>query len=249
MAAFADHFSSAAGDYVTYRPHYPVALFDWLARQAPARGRAWDCGTGSGQAAIPLASHFGAVIATDPSVSQLAHADGRFGVHYAAMTAEQPGIASQSIALITVAQALHWFDRDQFYSEATRILMRGGILAAWCYRLAIIDPDIDALIGRFHAKTVGPYWPPERAFVDAGYSSLSFPFDEREVPPFYMEARWTLRQLAGYLSTWSAVGRYRASRGSDPMPSLMNELIPLWGDPPASRLVRWPLDVRAGMRG
>jgi methylase of polypeptide subunit release factors len=70
--SFQDHFSARATDYSKSRPLYPPALFEQLARLAPGRGVAWDCGTGNGQAATGIAEHFDQVIATDPSTAQLA---------------------------------------------------------------------------------------------------------------------------------------------------------------------------------
>lgn len=63
--SFKDHFLETAAGYVRFRPRYPEALFDYLAGEAPGRERAWDCATGSGQAAIGLARHFEQGIATD----------------------------------------------------------------------------------------------------------------------------------------------------------------------------------------
>ncbi|MEX2155506.1 MAG: class I SAM-dependent methyltransferase [Gemmatimonadales bacterium] len=72
--SFADHFSGVSAAYAAFRPHYPEALFTFLAQAAPARQAAWDCGTGSGQAALGLARHFARVTATDASDAQIAHA-------------------------------------------------------------------------------------------------------------------------------------------------------------------------------
>ena len=65
--SFKDHFSNLAHDYTKYRPHYPDELFDYLASLAATHDRAWDCGTGNGQAARGLARRFKEVIATDAS--------------------------------------------------------------------------------------------------------------------------------------------------------------------------------------
>ena len=70
--AFTDHFASVAADYAKFRPGYPSALFDFLATVSPDHELAWDCGTGTGIGAIPLAGRFSAVVATDASAAQLA---------------------------------------------------------------------------------------------------------------------------------------------------------------------------------
>lgn len=64
--AFLDLFSENANLDAAARPRYPEELFTFIAAQAPARNRAWDCGTGSGQAAVSLAERFAEVVATDP---------------------------------------------------------------------------------------------------------------------------------------------------------------------------------------
>jgi SAM-dependent methyltransferase len=243
---FRDHFSSAAPDYRTYRPRYPASLFEALAAATPHRRLAWDCATGSGQAAVALAGHFDAVAATDASEQQLAAAEPRAGVGYRRARAEASGLPDASVALVTVAQALHWFDRPAFFAEVRRVCSRGGLLAAWCYGLMEIDPSVDPVVHRFYAETVGPYWPPERGLVESGYRGIDFPFEEIVLPRAHMEALWTLDELCGYLGTWSATLRYRSANGSDPVPLLKEALRPLWGDRPAARQLRWPLAVRAG---
>lgn len=246
-SSFPDHFSASAAGYAAYRPGYPAALFEWLAGVAPRNGVAWDCGTGSGQAATALAEHVGLVVATDPSTPQLAHAVPHPRVRYAAMSAERSAIVSASVALITVAQALHWFDRRAFFAEALRVLVPRGVIAVWSYGVVgLRDEALDALVRRFHAETVGPYWPPERRLVDEGYRDLTLPFDPIEAPAFAMEATWTLDQLAGYLSTWSAVQRARTATGDDPVPGLVESLRAAWGAAGASRRVEWPLTLLVG---
>ncbi len=247
MASFPDHFSAASDRYAACRPTYPDLLYEWLGQHAPASARAWDCGTGNGQAAVALRAHFREVIATDPSESQIRHAPPVPAVLYVVATAEASGLAAGSIGLVTVAQALHWFDLPRFYEEVRRVVVPGGVVAAWSYGLLTIDPEIDAIIGRFNKDQVGQYWPPERALVDAGYSGIEFPFTEVCAPLIAMSARWTLSQLGGYLETWSAVTRYRTAVGRNPVPALMRSLRPAWGDPHASRALRWPLAFRVGV--
>jgi SAM-dependent methyltransferase len=249
-STFADHFSTTAAAYAVYRPRYPDALFAWLASAAPGVERAWDCATGNGQAAAGLAVHFTNVVATDPSTAQLAHAARGARVHYAAMTAERPALAAHSVQLVTVAQALHWLDRDAFYAEARRVLVPGGLLAIWSYALGVFgEPALDEALRRFYSETVGPFWPAERSIIDAGYAALEFPFDELTPPPIVMEVSWSLDQLAGYLSTWSAVQRARSATGRDPLPGFVAALEPRWGDGTMRRTLRWPLAMRVGRTG
>ena len=205
MTGFRDHFASAAPAYAAFRPRYPAALFAALAEQAPGRHMAWDCATGSGQAAIGLAEQFEQVEATDASAAQLAAALAHPRVRYRQAPADASGLAPHSVELVTVAQALHWLDRPAFYAEARRVLAPGGVVAVWCYGLVELGAGVDEPIRAFYERTVGPYWPPERALVDSGYRTIDFPFAELALPAITMEAELTLQELGGYLGTWSAV--------------------------------------------
>ena len=246
MSPFIDRFAFAAGDYAAYRPRYPDPLFDWLRQRLPNASWVWDCGTGSGQAALALASRFPNVLATDPSMAQLAHAEPAERLSYVAMTAESCAVRDHSINLVTVAQALHWFDRVAFFNEAKRVLAPGGLLAVWSYGLGSIAPGLDELLRHFHDVTVGPYWSPARWLVESGYAGIEFPFEEEATPDILMQASWTLPQLGGYLSTWSAVGKYREVTGQDPLPTVLRALAERWGAPHVARQVRWPLRLRVG---
>ena len=241
--SFRDHFSRAAAGYASFRPHYPDALFDFVAARAPGLDLAWDCGTGSGQAALGLAHHFKRVVATDASATQIAHATPHSAVEYRVAPAERSGLADRSVDLVTAAQALHWFDIAAFWAEVRRVLVPGGVLAVWCYDLLEVGPDVDRILRRFYSETVGPFWPPERRLVETGYRTVPFPFVELPVPTFGMEHAMTLSQLGGYVRTWSATIRYMDARGRDPVDALLEELAPLWGE---ARTTRWPLAVRAG---
>ncbi len=244
---FTDHFAPVAADYASFRPRYPASLFAWLASIAPGRALAWDCAAGSGQASRDLAAYFERVVATDASATQIAAAVPHPRVDYRVAPAEASGLPEAAVDLITVAQALHWFDLDRFYAEARRVLRPGGILAAWTYGvLAVAGEAVDAQVQTFYQETVGPYWPPERRYVESGYRTLPFPFVELEPPEFHMEVSWTLPELLGYLRSWSATGRYLAEQGHDPVTALAAVLAPLWGSPRDRRRITWPLAVRAG---
>ncbi len=241
---FKDHFSHASDDYRRWRPGYPRELFAWLASLCSTRELAWDCATGSGQAAVALSEDFRRVVATDASSAQIAEAERGERVEYLVAPAEQSPLADASADLVTVAQALHWFDVDRFHAEARRVLKPGGVLAEWGYGLAYVAPPIDVALLEFAGRTVGPYWPPERALVESAYSTVPFPFPRVAAPEFSMTARWSLDRFVAYIGTWSSVAGYRKAHGSDPLPALTAGLAPLWGE--GERDVRWPLLLRVG---
>jgi ubiquinone/menaquinone biosynthesis C-methylase UbiE len=246
---FRDHFSSVAKRYADFRPHYPAVLFDYLATLAPRNSLVWDCACGNGQATVDLAQRFDRVIATDASAQQVRAAGREPNVKYRVATAEQSGLPDGSAGLITVAQALHWFDLERFYAEAKRVLQPSGVLAAWAYGINEVEGGaVNDLVQEFYSKTVGPYWPPERKLVEEGYRSIPFPFSEIAPPAFRLEANWTLDQLIGYFSTWSATNRFIKARGSNPLEPLSEALARVWGDPNTARVVVWPLSLRIGRK-
>jgi SAM-dependent methyltransferase len=246
---FTDHFSKLAQLYSAFRPSYPDALFDYLAGLCGERHLAWDCACGSGQATLPLAERFEAVLGTDASAKQVSVATRSPKVEYRAAAATASGLEPESADLVTVAQALHWFDLEPFYREVKRVLRNSGVLAVWTYGTPHVDGDeIDRLIQEFYHDVVGPYWPPERRLVEEGYRGMSFPFIELVPPAFSMQERWERAHLSGYLRTWSATGHYVEHRGVDPVALLEKKLAALWTDPHSTRLVTWPLSLRVGRK-
>lgn len=248
MSLFKDHFSGHAALYSTYRPDYPAELYQFLADQSPSQQLVWDCATGSGQAALGLAEHFELVIATDASAEQIENAVSAENISYRVACAEQSGLADNSVDLITVAQALHWFDLNAFYTEVDRVLKPNGVLAIWSYNLLDAGDDITPLLNHLYHDIVGPYWPKERRHIEQGYRELPFPYTEQTAPQFAMSARWTLKQLTGYLRTWSAVQRYNKEHGSDALQLIEADLASKWGDENKAHTIRWPLSLRWGRK-
>jgi SAM-dependent methyltransferase len=239
FVSFKDHFSKRAADYAKFRPTYPQKLFEYLGRVAPSRQLAWDCGTGNGQAALGLASVFDRVRATDASEKQISNAQAHERVKYRVAPAEDSGIEPGTVDLITVTQALHWFDLDRFYTEARRVLKSDGVLAASAYNLLQIEPPIDDVVNRYYYEVVGPFWTPERELVE-NFADVPFPFREIEPPKFEMTAQWDLGALVGYLRTWSASQRFLEVKGSDPLKQIIDKLRIAWGDPNETRKIIWP---------
>ena len=246
--AFSDHFSGVAGDYARYRPDYPEKLFDWLARQPAAAGTAVDVACGTGQATLPLVRRFERVVGVDASAELIRKAPADAGIEWKVARAEATGLPAASADLVVAAQAAHWFDHDAFAREVKRILKPGGVVVVWCYGLFHFSrhPGIEGALRHFHDAVVGPYWPPERAYIEEGYRRLPFPFIEYAAPVFPMQGEFDRNALLGYLGTWSAVKRYRAERNEDPLPALDNRLAAAWPEGEATVTATWPLWLRAG---
>lgn len=265
---FKDHFSGIADAYAAARPEYPDALFDAIARHVPAPARVWEPGCGSGQATRGLVARFAHVHATDPSAQQLAQhwacADGRKPaeatsssgsdastaqatmsscdqrVSLAVEPGERTSLADGSVQLVAVAQALHWFDRPQFFAECQRVLAPGGVLAAWGYPDFLAPEGMLEAVSAFRAR-IEPYWPPERAQIDAHYAGYEWPFPALPAPLLWLEVEWSLRHFLRYLASMSASARCLAATGIDPVAHHAPALAESWGDAADLRTIRWPL--------
>lgn len=245
--SFKDHFSSISQDYAKFRPTYPDELYRFILKHVRTLNHAWDCATGNGQAAIKLASHFEKVTATDASQAQVESAVPHVKVLYKVSLAEDSELDDNSVDLVTVAQALHWFDFDKFYEEVRRVASKDAIFATWSYGLfKFNEPTMDQLILGFYNDIVGPYWPPERVYTDNRYRTIPFPFNEIESPDFHMEMDYSIEQVINYLGTWSAVKNYRTEVGQDPLSGLFENLRFLWDESITLKTVKTPIYLRIG---
>jgi SAM-dependent methyltransferase len=242
---FHNYFGPQANRYVEFRPRYPAALFHYLAVVGGGTRLAWDCATGNGQAAVRLADRFARVVATDPSDAMIAHAIPHPRVTYAVAKYES-AIPEHTANLVTVGQALHWFDIDPFMHEVRRVLVPGGVLAVWCYSRCSVNSGVDEIVDMFYRVTLGPYWSKERALVDEGYRTIALPLDEIAPPTFEMIEEWSLGEFASYIRTWSAVNKFIAARGEQPVLVFEDALAGMWGDPAVRRRVKWPVHLRIG---
>jgi SAM-dependent methyltransferase len=243
-APFADHFSKHSAGYALARPAYPDEVFRLLAELAPGRARAWDCATGSGQAAIGLARHFEQVDGTDASAQQIANTVAAPRVRYSVAPAESTSFSSASFDAICVAQALHWFDVARFYAEAKRVLRPGGLLLVLGYDRSRFEPGFEPAFERVVLAPLKPHWPKQNRLLWDGYRDVPFPFDPVAFRAPDIEMQWTLAQLMDYVATWSAT---RKLLEDDPefIARATAELSPAWGAE-GPRRVSMPLHVQCG---
>ena len=244
--AFIDKFSDYSDLYARARPVYPDTLFDAIARDLPGRNLAWDCGTGNGQAAVRLAKYFDRVHATDPSPQQIGNAVRVANVDYRIGQAEECDLPSQSVDLILVAQALHWFDRDRFYSEAHRVLKTNGRLAVIGYDWFYITPEIDQTVWETLLGPIRPFWAKNDLLVFDGYRSIEFPFTEVPVPAVAFHLEWDLQQLISYICSLSSTRAAIRELGDQFVHHAQRELERSWGDGSSKRRVVMPLHIRCG---
>jgi SAM-dependent methyltransferase len=244
--SFLDHFSGHARQYAEFRPTYPVELFQWLSRLAPGRDLAWDCATGNGQAAVPLAEFFERVEATDASAEQIVNATPHPKVRYRVAPAESSGLESACADLVTIAQALHWMPFEAFFSEVNRVLRPGGVFAAWGYNFVQCKTELDAILVEHLYQPIASHWPPERRWVDDRYRTIPFPFEELMPPEFTIHVRWDAGHLLGYLSTWSGTRRWIQEEGPSGWDRLEAQVRARW--PSGEREFEIPLDLRVGRK-
>ena len=224
-----DNFSVHARDYAQYRPDYPRELFEFILGLVKEKKIAWDCATGNGQSAKILAANFDTVYATDISQKQIDHAIDLPNVFYSVQPAEKTDFPDNYFDLVTVAQALHWFEFDKFYREVNRTLVNDGIIATWMYGLLEISPAINEIIhDKLYEGILGQYWDEERKHVDQAYRSIPFPFEEIQAPIFTRQVNWTIGELHGYLETWSAVQKFISKNNYSPVTGIIEEIARHW---------------------
>ncbi|KAG1346307.1 Embryo-abundant protein EMB-like [Cocos nucifera] len=250
-------FVKQAAIYAEARPSYPHEWFAKLASLTAHHKLAWDAGTGNGQAAVSVAEHNEQVIATDVSEAQLERAIPHSKVRYARTPLSTPetDLASVlggegSVDLVTVAEAVHWFDLPSFYSLVNRVLRKpGGVIAVWGYNHRI--SPIEDVMKRFLDTTL-PYWDPRARYVIDGYKNLPFPFksiglgSEGDPVELDMEQDLSFDAFLGVLKSWSAVTTAK-ERGVDLLSEgVVRELETAWGGPSLARRVTYKAFMLAG---
>ncbi|MCU0405054.1 MAG: methyltransferase domain-containing protein [Chitinophagaceae bacterium] len=246
-AKIKDLFSGHAGDYAQFRPKYPEAFVKYISRLVKYRGVVWDCACGNGQLSLPLAEHFQLVLASDVSEKQVAAAPGHEGILYTVQPAEQTDFPDEFFDMVVVGQAIHWFNLEAFYKEANRVMGPNAVIAAIGYGLMRISPEVDAVLHHFYKNITGPYWEPERKYIDEAYQNLPFPFEPIDVPAFEMPCQWNFAQMMGYLNTWTVVKRYEQEKGVNPLSLVEKDLEQAWGGEGIRKVV-FPLFVKAGRK-
>lgn len=147
-------FDRASDAYERGRPDYPVEAIDFLVKQFDIKpsSQMVDLAAGTGKFTKYLFPFNNHVIAVEP-VERMRH---KFSTLYPAMhvlngSAEYIPVVTESIDVVTVAQAFHWFNGGKALEEIRRVLKPNGKLGliwnvrdesvSWVRELSqIIDP-------------------------------------------------------------------------------------------------------------
>jgi len=241
-----DNFSQQSKLYANFRPRYPNSLYDFLYAHISCFDYALDVATGNGQVAIELSKKFKIVYATDISEKQLNEAPRFENIFYKVESAEEASFPENYFDLITVAQAIHWFNFDKFYTTVKRILKPSGIIAVIGYGLLSINNEIDQWLHYFYKNIIGSYWDKERRYIDELYATIPFPFKEIQTPQLKMVYQWTRDQFVGYLNTWSSVQHFIKANKEHPLTDeLLQGLKILWAEDEVHN-ISFPLLLRIG---
>ncbi|XP_050245452.1 uncharacterized protein LOC126693506 isoform X4 [Quercus robur] len=260
----ADLFIKQAEQYAEGRPSYPPELFEFIASKTPSHDLAWDVGAGSGQAAQSLSGIYKNVIATDTSPKQLAFAPRLPNIRYQ-LTPPTMSIAElessigpqSSIDVVTIAQAIHWFDLPNFYQQAKWVLKKPhGVIAAWCYTVPEVNESVDAVFQPYYNIAVEPYWDPARKLVDNKYETIDFPFepvdgaDHTGPFPFVTERLMDLDSYFTYLRSWSAYQTAKEKGVELLSNDVIEEFKRAWTeDGQDKKVVKHPIYLRIGRVG
>ncbi|XP_064096369.1 putative methyltransferase DDB_G0268948 [Macrobrachium nipponense] len=186
-----------------------------------------DVGCGSGQSTEQLATSFERVIGVDVSPDQLELRPGAeilLRIFLTGTQAHREGSAysipvdNNSVDLVSVCAAVHWFDMKPFYAEVDRVLQPGGILA--CYSYHGCSPVYQ---GQSFRKEFIEIWDRLNEYWSEGHNHLRT--DYSELPQLYsedfllrgfsVEQDVSLDAVIGYISSWSALSKKREKEGDE----------------------------------
>jgi SAM-dependent methyltransferase len=189
-------FGPLAEDYARYRPGYPADVVGELERACGLES-GWtiaDIGSGTGNLARLFLDNGNEVIGVEPN-REMRVAGERLLADYPNFrsldgSAEHIPLDNQIVDLITVGQALHWFDLDLAREEFRRILRPGGWVAVtWNDRQSNTTAFTRDYVELTHslASVYPPPCPPpslgaeaslERLFGSANVHSAQFPHSQ-----------------------------------------------------------------------
>lgn len=162
-----------------------------------------------------------------------------------------------SLDLVTVAQALHWFDLPTFYQQVKHVLKKpNGVIAAWCYTVPQVNAEVDSVFQPFYTVDSDPYWDPARKMVDDKYMSIDFPFetvdglDHTGPFEFKSERLMSLDEYFRYLTSWSSYQTAKEKGVELLSDNVVEDFTRAWNKDGSDRkIVTHPIYLRIGKVG
>jgi SAM-dependent methyltransferase len=195
-------FASAADVYERARPSYPQEAIDWVVAQTglgPGR-TVVDLGAGTGKLTRLLLRTGARVVAVEPIAEMRAHIE---GAEVLDGTAEAIPLPDASADVVTVAQALHWFDQERALPEIHRVLREdGSLVLVWNMR------DLDDPVQRGVEELLGPMRKDVPGQIQGAWReplARSELFGPATVGEFKIEQRFTTDDLCDRVSSTSFV--------------------------------------------
>ncbi|GAN04428.1 conserved hypothetical protein [Mucor ambiguus] len=241
---------SYQGDaYSKFRPSYSDEIYSLIYNFHDQENGEYnlviDSGTGTGQAAIELCKKFKSVHGIDTLPEQINNATSRDNITYQVGPGEDfSQFQNNSVDMITVGTAFHWFDHEKFFKEAKRVLKhKTGTLAIFGYYFPVIsnEPKVNELVKQLVDK-LEKYTNPKVRFVRNMYRDITFPFKDQAwyITPksedttnisqpttgSLMEASMTMENYRHYMKTASAYFNYMEDYpNDDPVDKLVEDIM------------------------
>ena len=138
-------------------------------------------------------------------------------------------VEDSSIDLLTVCQAVHWFDLDTFYQEVKRVLKPNGIVALYGYFTPKVknEPEINELVEELYHDFLYDYFHPNIRILDESYRNLPFPFQNvtKSHDKHVFEMKSDLNHLGNWFKTWSGWQEFRKKNGEASAEKLIQDFL------------------------
>ncbi|CAF1363809.1 unnamed protein product [Adineta ricciae] len=223
--------------YKACRPGYPKELYnrilqfyfdrtdtDEINQKIPL---AVDIACGSGQATVDLSSYCHHVIGIDGSENQLKQASFKDNIEYHCSNAENlTFLPSNSVDLVTVATALHWFDIETFFQQVDRILKpNSGVLSIWGTGMPSLNNlKANETLNNFCQNDLKNCWSDRAYLVINQYESIldKFPYQQTRIKHIIEYQReMSILEFVNFIETWSPCQKYREIYGGDKLKELL----------------------------
>lgn len=190
-------------------------ITSYISKVGGSLDSAVDVACGSGQSTFYLKDTFKQIIGVDISNAQIQEANRKCrtqnigNIQFRTGNGMELPIESESVDMVTVAQALHWLDIDMFFAECKRVLKRKGCLAVYGYgNICLVNKGCNALLSTFYRNTLQGCWHDARRHIDEEYRSIRLPFSNTERVDMSMPYEASLDAFIGYVSSWSGYQKY-----------------------------------------